>query len=120
MQATMKHEVSPTMKQCIQNCTDCHNICVETIDHCLGMGGKHVESAHLKSLLDCADTCRTSADFMLRGSAAYTQACGMCAEACARCATSCEQFDGDATMKACAEMCRRCAQSCGEMAKMKM
>ena len=69
-----------------QNCTNCHNICVETIAHCLQMGGKHVEAAHLKSLLDCADTCRISADFMLRGSAIYAQACGLCAEACARCA----------------------------------
>ena len=120
MQANMKHEMSATMKQCIQNCTDCHSICVQTIDHCLGMGGKHVEPAHLKSLLDCADTCRTSADLMLRGSALYTQACGLCAEACARCATSCEQFGEDATMKACAEMCRRCAESCREMAKIKM
>lgn len=120
MQAGMKHEMNASMKQCIQNCTDCHNICVQTIEHCLGMGGKHVEAAHLKSLLDCADTCRTSADFMLRGSAAYMQACGFCADACTRCAVSCEQFGEDATMKACAEICRRCAQSCSDMAKMKM
>jgi hypothetical protein len=116
----MEHEMSAVMQQCIQNCTNCHNVCVETIDHCLQMGGKHVEGAHLKSLLDCADTCRTSADFMLRASALYTQTCGLCAEACARCAQSCAQFGDDAKMKACAEECRRCAESCRQMAKMNM
>lgn len=116
----MEHDMSAVMKQCIQNCTNCHNICVETTAHCLQMGGKHVEAAHLKSLLDCADTCRISADFMLRESAQYTQSCGLCAEACTRCADSCAKFADDAKMKACADECRRCAQSCSEMAKMKM
>jgi hypothetical protein len=116
----MEHDMSTAMKECIQNCTNCHNICVETIAHCVKMGGKHVEDAHLKSLLDCADTCRTSADFMLRGSALYMQTCGLCAEACSRCAMSCEGFGEDAAMKACAEECRRCAESCRSMSKMMM
>ncbi|MFH1185337.1 MAG: four-helix bundle copper-binding protein [Chloroflexota bacterium] len=116
----MKHEVSAEMQQCIQNCTNCRSICVQTIEHCLRMGGKHVEASHVKSLSDCADACRISADFMLRDSALYTQVCGVCAEACARCAESCAQFGDDAQMKACAEECRRCAASCREMAKMKM
>lgn len=120
MPGPMEHDMSAAMKQCIQNCTNCHNICVETISHCVKMGGKHVEEAHLKSLQDCADTCRTSADFMLRGSVLYMQACGLCAEACSRCATSCETFGEDAVMKACAEECRRCAESCREMSKMVM
>jgi len=120
MTNTMEHAMSAEMKQCIQNCTNCHNICVQTIAHCLQMGGKHIEAAHLKSLLDCADTCRISADFMLRGSALHPQVCGVCAEACARCAESCAQFGDDAQMKACAEECLRCAASCREMAKMKM
>ena len=120
MQGAMEREMSAMMQQCIQNCTDCHNICVKTIDHCLHMGGKHVEQAHLKSLLDCADTCRTSADFMQRGSALYMKACGLCAEACTSCAVTCEQFGQDAAMKVCAEQCRRCAQSCRDMGKMNM
>jgi len=120
MPDTMARLTSPEMQQCIENCTNCHNICVQTIDHCLRMGGKHVEAAHIKSLLDCADACRTSADSMLRGSALYKQVCGVCTDACTRCAESCAQFGEDAQMKACAEQCRRCAASCTEMAKMKM
>ena len=120
MTHSMEHAMSTDMKQCLQNCTDCHNICVQTTAYCLQMGGRHVESAHLKSLLDCADTCRVSADFMSRGSALFAQVCGACAEACTLCAQSCEQFGEDAQMKACAEMCRRCAESCRGMASMKM
>ncbi|MDQ6695706.1 MAG: four-helix bundle copper-binding protein [Chloroflexota bacterium] len=107
------------MQQCIQECTDCHNTCVQTVAHCLQMGGKHAEAGHITALLDCADTCRASADFMLRGSAMHSKVCGVCAEACERCATSCEQIGGgDAQMQACAEECRRCAESCKRMASM--
>jgi hypothetical protein len=105
------------MQECIDNCTQCHNICVETIDHCLEMGGKHADAAHIRILQDCAQACATSADFMLRGSDLHPQTCGVCAEACERCAESCEELaDGDEQMLRCAEMCRTCAASCREMA----
>jgi hypothetical protein len=104
------------MKECIENCSNCHNICLETLAYCLGKGGQHVASAHMQALLDCADTCRISADFMLRNSALHGRTCGLCAEACERCAKSCEAFGNDAQMKKCAEICRRCAKSCQEMA----
>lgn len=115
-----EHTVSVDMKQCIQNCTDCHNICVQTTVYCMQMGGKHIDAAHLENLLDCAEMCRMSADFMLRNSVLHTQVCGVCADACASCAESCAQFEDDAQMQTCAEQCRRCAESCHDMAKMKM
>src|SRR6266487_600883 len=112
------HQMSTMMQQCIQNCTECHRTCVETTAYCLQHGGKHVEADHIKSLLDCAQLCATSADFMVRGSALHPQVCGVCADACTRCAESCEQFGDDAQMKSCAEVCRRCAESCRQMASM--
>jgi hypothetical protein len=106
------------MEQCIQNCTDCHDICVETATHCLQKGGKHAEANHIRLLLDCAQICQTSADFMLRGSVLHGRTCEVCAEVCERCAQDCERIDpNDAQMQECAEMCRRCAQSCREMAQ---
>jgi len=120
MSQPMHHTMNDAMQKCIQNCTECHNICVATLAHCLAMGGKHVEAAHIKSLLDCAQTCAMSADFMLRGSDLHPQACGVCADACEHCAISCEQFGDDEQMKACAVACRRSAESCRQMAGMKM
>lgn len=113
----MPHQISTDMRQCIDNCTDCHTICVETTAHCLEMGGKHAEAGHIRTLLDCAQTCAASADFMLRGSDLHPQMCGVCADACERCAESCERLaDGDEVMQRCAETCRRCAESCRRMA----
>ena len=116
----MPHSISQPMRQCIQNCTDCHNICVETAAHCLQMGGKHAEAEHMRLLLDCASICRTSADFMLRSSDLHPQVCGVCADVCERCEQSCAQFADDEQMRACAEECRRCAESCRQMAAMNM
>jgi hypothetical protein len=112
-------QLSAEMRECIQNCLSCHAVCVETAAHCLRMGGKHAEERHIKLLLDCAQICATSADFMLRGSEMHGLTCGVCAEVCRSCAEDCEHMaDGDQQMLACAEMCRRCADSCASMAKM--
>lgn len=113
----MPHQISSEMRNCITNCSDCHNVCVETATHCLEMGGKHAEASHLRELLDCAQICATSAGFMLRGSDLHSQTCGVCADACERCAESCERIaDGDELMQRCAEFCRLCAESCRRMA----
>jgi len=105
------------MQQYIENCTQYHATCIATIQHCLGMGGRHASRDHIRLMADCAQICRTSADFMIRGSDLHPLTCGVCAEVCQRCADDCEQMSGaDATMKRCAEICRRCAESCRQMA----
>ena len=107
------------MQLCIQNCLDCHSICLATAMHCLDMGGKHAAREHITTLLACAEICQTSANFMLMQSPLHPQTCGVCADACARCAAECERLaNGDQQMLACADVCRRCAGSCREMARM--
>ena len=113
----MPHQLGQRMRDCIQDCTRCHNVCVETVVHCLGIGGDHAAAEHITLLLDCAQICATSADFMLRGSERHRQVCGVCADICDRCAGDCERLaDGDATKMRCAQECRRCAESCRQMA----
>lgn len=107
---------SAEMEECINNCIECHRVCVETLAHCLRMGGAHVEANHVTLLLDCAEICQTSANFMLRGSALHAITCRACAEVCEQCAEECARFHDDQTMQQCAEMCRRCADSCRRMA----
>jgi hypothetical protein len=106
------------MRQCIQNCLECHSRCLETVMHCQQMGGKHAEPAHLRLLQDCAEICQTSANFLLRSSTFHSRVCGVCADVCAQCARSCERFPDDPQMKACAASARRSAQSCRVMAGM--
>ena len=112
----MSH-VSQEMRSCINECLTCHAVCLETVQHCLQLGGKHAEASHIRVMLDCAEICQTSANFMLRGSDLHSRTCGVCAEACTRCAADCEQMGGDdQMMKQCADACRRCAESCQRMA----
>ncbi len=102
-------------QDCIENCTECHDICLETLGQCYSKGG-HAKPEHLRLLQDCADICRVSADLMLRQSPLHVHTCGACAEICAACAEKCESMSDDEQMQRCAEACRECADSCREMA----
>lgn len=108
--------VDERMRECIQQCQNCHDVCTETINHCLQMGGAHAEQNHIRVMLDCAEACQTSANFMLRMSDVYGEVCGVCADMCERCQRECERFKDDQMMQQCADACQKCAQSCHEMA----
>jgi hypothetical protein len=113
-------QMSSEMQQCIENCQNCHAVCLETISHCLQMGGEHASASHIKLLQDCVQICQTSADFMIRGSNFHAQTCGVCADVCAACADHCEKMaTGEMAdvMQRCADACRRCAESCREMSQ---
>ena len=103
------------MQSCIEDCTVCHRACLQAVQTCLRMGGRHAAAEHIALLLDCAQICATSADFMERGSAQHAITCGACAEICRGCAQSCRQLGG-AEMESCARACDTCAASCETMA----
>jgi hypothetical protein len=104
------------MDRCIELCWECRTACMDTLyGHCLQMGGKHVEQAHVKLMSDCIEICQVCADFMRRGSAMHQAACRACADICAACAQSCETVGGE-DMEACAKICRACSKECESMA----
>lgn len=109
---------SSAMNDCIDNCTSCHAVCLETLAYCLTKGGMHADPAHIALLSACADICATCADTMLRGASVSPTVCAACAEVCKACAESCERMGDDAQMQLCAAACRRCEQSCSMMAMM--
>jgi hypothetical protein len=107
----------PEMRECIDACTSCHQVCLQTIHHCLNKGGEHARPDHLRLMADCVQICGTSADFMLRSSPMHHLTCGACAEVCDACAADCEQMsDDDGQMRKCAQACRHCAELCHRMA----
>ena len=109
----MAHEMNERMQQCIQDCLDCYQTCLhDATNHCLETGGKHVEPTHFRLMINCAEICRTAADFMLSNSSLHGRVCAACAEVCEACAQSCEEV-GD--MDECVRACRECAESCREM-----
>jgi hypothetical protein len=101
------------MKQCISHCLDCYRSCIETaMTHCLRTGGEHVQPAHFRLMVNCADICRTAADFMLSESEFHARICSLCADVCEACAASCREI-GD--MDDCAMACEMCSGSCAAM-----
>lgn len=111
----MPHQLNDRMRECIDRCQSCQEICLEAIPHCLELGGKHAASEHIAMLMGCAEICDTSARFMLLGSEHHTRTCEVCAEVCEACAKDCDALADDEMMQRCAEACRRCAESCRQM-----
>lgn len=108
--------IDPKMQQCIDECTRCHQTCLSTARYCLEQGGKHAAANHITLLLDCAEICQVSANFMARKSQQHTITCGACAKICRACEQDCRQMGDDAVMQQCADVCRSCAESCERMA----
>jgi len=77
---------SHDMQACIDECEKAKRLCLEMTRYCMDRGGVHANSARLGLLIDCAEACQATANFMLRGSAVHTTLCGACAEIRDRCA----------------------------------
>ena len=103
------HPMDQDMRRCVEECLACHRTCVTMASqHCLDVGGKHVEPRHFRLMLACADL----PDLRLLHGARHRfhkRTCAVCAEVCEECARSCEEI-GD--MDECVAACRRCAESC--------
>ena len=116
MPHTSEATLTAEMRKCAKECADCHTICTETVQHCLSMGGEHASPEHIRILLDCAQICQTSSDFLTRASEFHGSTCGVCAEICRACERECRKMGNDQMMKKCADACSRCADSCERMA----
>lgn len=95
---------------CIEACRTCHEVCLRTaLDHCLELGGEHVEPKHFRLMLNCAEVCHAAANLLLSRSVFAAQLCALCADICEACADSCEQIG---QMADCVQACRQAVQQC--------
>jgi hypothetical protein len=101
--------------QCIDELQKCHRACADTASRCLMIGGVYAQAERLSLLLDCAQACQVSADFLLRRSSFQLQMCIFCTEVCVRAADMCAEFQDDPLMRACERACRRSAAASREM-----
>jgi hypothetical protein len=107
-----------SMQSCIDICNRCAQTCLQTaMNQCLEMGGRHVEPDHFRLMMNCAEICQLSANFMLSNSRFHPRTCEVCAEICEACAMSCDSISN---MEACASICRECSDSCKQMTSMAM
>src|SRR3979409_2758905 len=70
------------MEEGIQDCLQCHRICLRTFSHLLALepDAELAKPEQLNLLLDCADVCRMCADFMLRISECPVPVAGVCVQ----------------------------------------
>lgn len=105
-----------SQKDCLDACQRCGELCLQTaMTHCLEVGGQHVQPEHFRLMINCAELCQTTANFILSQSSLHGAVCAACAEVCTACADSCEQI-GD--MDECVRACRTCANQCEAMGAM--
>ncbi len=118
--ATHEHdEAQDRLLECIEECLNCHVVCTMTVQHCLASGGDLAEVNLTGILLDCAELCQVSANFMLRGSPYHPLTCGACAELCRSCEEACRAAShDDEQLDHCAEVCATCAELCESMVEM--
>jgi hypothetical protein len=45
-------QIDEQMRECIEECHSCHDICTETVTHCLEMGDGHAAPDHIRVLLE--------------------------------------------------------------------
>jgi hypothetical protein len=102
--------------QCIEETARCSIVCRETIQHCLEKGKTHSHPMQIKTLMDCAELCQMTTQFLLNHSQFQERCCLFCAEICDVCEQKCNQLVEDPQMQACAEACARCSEVCRAMA----
>ncbi len=109
-----------SIQQCIDDCADCHSVCLETIVYCLEFGKEHAAPAHIRQLYDCAEICTTLQDSAILSAHGTAKLAEACVEVCESCAESCETFKNDQPIIKCAEVCRKCASSARVAAEIKI
>lgn len=114
-ESTMTNTAAEMAEECIQDCIECNRTCMETLTHCLQVRGSGAEAEIVQLLLDCAQMCQTTADFMIRNSSRHPRVCVVCADLCGLCAVACANYRDDPEMQICADVCRRCDDSCRQM-----
>ncbi|AFY79530.1 MAG: four-helix bundle copper-binding protein [Hydrococcus sp. C42_A2020_068] len=93
-----------------QSSFDTAMYCVVECEHCAKacMGDPEMLGC-ARTCLDCVETCRTIAIYMVRGSRFIPHLAKACAEICDACAKECEKHKD--------EHCQKCARACRQAAE---
>lgn len=105
-------QLDENARLCVRRCEDGHRICLEVLAYALRMGNSYATPGIIGVLMDCAEICRITADFTLRGSERSGVLYSLCIDMCEQCAKRCDEFGEDDRMTACSDICRACADSC--------
>lgn len=101
-------ERSERFQNAVELVNQCAGACNESFAGCLQAGGEHATADHLQYILDCAEACRLSAEFMQRHSPNYMDAVSLCASVARSCAHNMRSLQDNEL----AELCERTATAC--------
>ena len=105
------------VQACIEECLNCHATCIMAAQYCLAEGGELADIDLVSVLMDCAEICQVSANFLLRGSPYHVITCAACAELCRACEEACRGVTGNEQLAHCADECASCAEHCERMSE---
>jgi ketopantoate reductase len=106
-------DVSDQARECARSCQQCYEECLEATAE---LQVNEPDSAVLASaLLDCAELCRTTVGFLMRGSTLQSFLCALTAEACLIAAARTVQVNIE-RVQHCRAACERTADQCRRLA----
>ncbi|MGW4545439.1 four-helix bundle copper-binding protein [Streptomyces violaceorubidus] len=108
------------MARCIEECLRCAQACTACADACLSEPTVADLTKCIRTDMDCADVCGTTAAVLSRHTgydANVTRAVlQACATVCRACGDECARHAGmHEHCRVCAEACRSCEQACDEL-----
>lgn len=110
----MTTQLPADMQQAIDACLEAYKVCGETAYVCQQNSStdpRMMQTMH--RLVDCAEICIVTANFMLRRSENHPLTCEACVEICAQTARDCEALaEQDECFARCAQVCRLCSEAC--------
>ena len=102
------------IQQCIQDCMNCYNVCLQTARACQQAGGEHARQEHIWMLHDCADICQAAAHFLEHSNPLYGYVTSAAAQVTNHCGEQCALMGDDD----CANACKTASWSLQQVSKM--
>lgn len=107
----MKKIPSEASSSLVENCRQCHDICLAAARLSLEHGTPYTGDDHIGLLIDCAGACMEASIRLDGKTDHYVHKCKVAAELCRLCAESCEQLPAPSPLQGCAAACRSLAAS---------
>lgn len=117
MTATLTASMTPALRQSMNDCLEAHLSCVELEAQARKMDDLRVDRALLRTIRECAEMCRLTAEAALHDSESRPALARACVEVSRRCAEDCARIQGNAEMQRCADVCARAVVASQKLAR---
>ncbi len=95
-----KIKINPLYQKVAIDCTNAHNVSLQTLHYCESLGGKFADAESLNVLEDCADICGLMEDLLIRQSDLAPALVPVCIRACEACIKLAELLPEDSQLRA--------------------